>query len=72
MQEKLVPRRAGLAATLAAALALGLSSAPRSAAEPVVGKPAPGFSAQTVDGKKISLAGYRGKKAVLLNFYANY
>lgn len=72
MQEKSAPRRAGLAATVAAALALGLSAVPRSAAEPAVGKAAPGFSGQTIDGKKISLAAYRGKTAVLLNFYANY
>lgn len=35
------------------------------------GKPAPGFSLTSLDGKKISLSDYKGK-AVLVNFWATY
>ena len=72
MQEKSISRRTGLAgAVVAGALALGLIAAPPASALPQVGRPAPAFSGQTVDGKKISLASYRGKSGVLLNFYSN-
>lgn len=37
-----------------------------------VGRPAPPFTAETTDGKKIALADFRGKSAVLLVFYANW
>lgn len=37
-----------------------------------VGQPAPRFTAETTDGKKIALADYRGKSAVLLVFYWNW
>jgi len=36
------------------------------------GNLAPLFSAQTVDGKKINLRDYRGRKVVLLNFWATW
>jgi len=53
-------------------LGLGaLASVPLSAAPPV-NKPAPAFSAPTVDtNKTVSLAAYKGKSGVLLNFYSN-
>ena len=35
-------------------------------------KPAPAFSAETLDGKKISLSDYKGKSVVLLNFFASW
>ena len=67
-----------MAAVVAAAaagtmLAMTGSFAPRpsAAAAPGAGKPAPAFSAATVDGKKVSLASFKGKSAVLLNFYSN-
>lgn len=52
-----------------AAATLGAASL---SATPKPGDPAPAFTAQTIDGKKVSLADYRGKSAVLLNFYANF
>jgi hypothetical protein len=39
---------------------------------PQTGAPAPDFVAETIDGKRIGLADYKGKSAVLLNFYANF
>jgi cytochrome c biogenesis protein CcmG/thiol:disulfide interchange protein DsbE len=44
----------------------------RSSAAPDKGKPAPAFTAQTLDGKKITLADYKGKSAVVLNFFASW
>lgn len=41
-------------------------------AAPQVGKPAPNFTGTTTAGKKLSLSQYKGKSAVLLNFYANF
>lgn len=41
------------------------------AAHPVSGGPAPNFTAQTLDGKHVSLADFRGK-TVLLNFWATW
>lgn len=38
---------------------------------PLVDKPAPAFTLQTVDGRKVSLADYKGK-ALLLNFWATW
>lgn len=60
------------AAGLLALAAAGAAGGARLAAEPQAGKPAPAFSAPTVDtNKKVSLAQYKGKSAVLLNFYFN-
>ena len=64
-------RKASLALATVATFTLGLAAL-RSSAAPTVGKPAPAFAAPTVDtGKRVSLAGYKGKSAVLLNFYSN-
>jgi peroxiredoxin len=49
---------------------LGLQSALKAA--PAAGQPAPPVEGETVDGKTVSLAGYRGKSAVLLSFYVNF
>jgi thiol-disulfide isomerase/thioredoxin len=38
---------------------------------PLDGKPAPAFALEDLNGKKVSLAGYRGK-AVLVNFWATW
>jgi peroxiredoxin len=38
---------------------------------PLIGKPAPQFSLQDVNGRKVSLADYKGK-AVLINFWATW
>jgi len=38
---------------------------------PLVGKPAPAFTLQDLNGKKVSLADYKGK-AVLVNFWATW
>ncbi|MGB8260096.1 MAG: TlpA disulfide reductase family protein [Terracidiphilus sp.] len=38
---------------------------------PLVGKPAPAFTLEDLNGKKVSLADYRGK-AVLINFWATW
>jgi thiol-disulfide isomerase/thioredoxin len=38
---------------------------------PLEGKPAPPFALETLDGKKVSLASYKGK-AVMLNFMASW
>jgi cytochrome c biogenesis protein CcmG/thiol:disulfide interchange protein DsbE len=38
---------------------------------PLKGKPAPAFSLENLDGKKVSLADYKGK-AVLVNFWATW
>ncbi len=67
----MTPRGWRAAAGVAAAMAVAAIAAARLAAVPVPGKPAPAFKAQTVEGKPISLAAYKGKSAVLLNFYSN-
>jgi cytochrome c biogenesis protein CcmG, thiol:disulfide interchange protein DsbE len=53
-------------------MAAGLIASGRLSAAPEKGKPAPAFSAQTLDGKKIALADYTGKSAVILNFFASW
>jgi thiol-disulfide isomerase/thioredoxin len=40
-------------------------------ASPLVGKPAPEFALEDLNGKKVSLASYKGK-AVLINFWATW
>jgi hypothetical protein len=39
--------------------------------KPEIDEPAPPFTGKTTEGKKIALADYRGKRAVLLVFYEN-
>jgi cytochrome c biogenesis protein CcmG/thiol:disulfide interchange protein DsbE len=39
---------------------------------PLLGKTAPGFTVETVDGTTVKLAGFVGKKSVLLNFWATW
>jgi hypothetical protein len=56
----------------AAVMAAGLIASGRLSAAPEKGKPAPAFSAQTLEGKKIALADYTGKSAVILNFFASW
>ncbi len=56
----------------AALLATGLMAGGRLSAAPEKGKPAPAFAAETLDGKKIALADYKGKSAVILNFFASW
>ncbi len=58
--------------TAALATLIGLAVLPGLSASPKVGQAAPEFKAETVDGKKIALSDYKGKSAVLLNFYANF
>jgi len=38
----------------------------------VLHKPAPAFQLQTLDGRSVSLADYRGKKKVVLSFWASW
>lgn len=59
-------------AASAAALAAGLIAGGQLKAAPVKGKPAPPFSAETLAGKEIALADYKGKAAVILNFFASW
>lgn len=56
-----------------ASLGHGISQTggPSTPAQPVIGKPAPGFTVETLDGGGVSLADYRGK-AVLVNFWATW
>jgi AhpC/TSA family len=53
-------------------LATGLMGSGRLSAAPEKGKPAPAFTAETLDGKKIALADYKGKSAVIVNFFASW
>lgn len=55
---------------ITAVAALALATAASALVE--VGKPAPAIAGTTMDGKKFSLADYKGKSAVLLNFYASW
>ena len=59
-------------AASAAILTLGLACSGRSSAAPAKGTAAPGFTAETLAGSKLSLADYKGKSAVILNFFASW
>lgn len=37
-----------------------------------VGQPAPDFSLENIDGKKVALSDFRGKKSVVLVFYRGH
>jgi len=49
----------------------GLGRDPREIRSPLVGKPAPEFTLETMDGGRVSLAEYRGRP-VLVNFWASW
>ena len=57
-----------MAATMPPELVLGGDDGPPS---PLLNKPAPNFTLQNLNGKKVSLADYKGK-AVLINFWATW
>ncbi len=58
-------RLALLLAPFAAALLLSSAAAAATLPGPVVGQPAPDFALTTIDGKHVTLAGYRGKTLVI-------
>lgn len=51
--------------------ALGLNNDPRSIPSPLVNRPAPDFSTETLDGGSVTLSSYRGQW-VLLNFWGSW
>lgn len=51
---------------------LPLSAHAQSGRAPQVGQPAPAFTLPDLNGKSVSLDGYRGKKNVLLVFYRGW
>lgn len=57
-----------MAATMPPELVIGGDDGPPS---PLLNKPAPSFTLQDLNGKKVSLADYKGK-AVLINFWATW
>jgi hypothetical protein len=60
------------AAVPMAILTAGLVLSGRTGAAPAKGTLAPRFTAETLAGKKFSLSDYRGKSAVILNFFASW
>jgi peroxiredoxin len=58
----------GLAGLSAALVVLALPAL----AKPAKGDLAPDFTGTALDGRKVSLADFRGKNPVLLNFYADF
>jgi thiol-disulfide isomerase/thioredoxin len=67
-QAKAVQAATVAAQSLAAPAPEALTPQP---ANPLVGKPAPAFTLEDLDGKKHSLAGYKGK-ALAINFWATW
>ena len=66
--------RIGLFAGLIALLALltwGVVKPPSNVASPLAGKPATDFAVETFDGRRVSLAQFRGRP-VVLNFFASW
>jgi cytochrome oxidase Cu insertion factor (SCO1/SenC/PrrC family) len=55
---------------------LGPKDGPNSPATEIdrvkVGRPAPDFSLEDVDGRTVTLSDFRGKKSVVLTFYRGY
>ncbi|MBA2253818.1 MAG: redoxin domain-containing protein [Chloroflexi bacterium] len=69
---------AALVVLVAGALAFALGSLPGTTpattvvgAHPLVGRPAPDFTLDTLDGRRLSLAEFRGRP-VIVNFWASY
>ncbi len=60
-----------LAATVRAGFVADPDGGPPVYVTPLKGKPAPAFALENLDGKKVSLASYKGK-AVLVNFWATW
>lgn len=60
-----------VAAPLLALLAFGLRGNPSANASPLLNKPAPDFTLQTLDGRPFSLAARRGRP-IVLNFWASW
>jgi len=56
---------------LVAVLAYGFTRDPREIPSPLIGRPAPPFSIELMDGRQVSLADLRGK-VVFLNFWASW
>ena len=54
------------------ATALAALAAPPADTVPALGKPAPAFQLSGLDGKPVSLADYRGKNVVVLDFWATW
>jgi len=50
----------------------GAGQAPTDLERIKVGQPAPAFTLANMDGKPISLSGFRGKKSVVLVFYRGH
>lgn len=61
---------AGIAAVIAL-LTVNIAKPPGPVDTPIVGRPAPAFDLQTLDGSRLSLADLRGS-AVVLNFWASW
>lgn len=61
---------AGVAAVIAL-LTVNIAKPPGPVDTPIVGRPAPAFDLQTLDGSRLSLADLRGS-AVVLNFWASW
>ncbi len=60
-----------LGVPLVAVLAYGFTRDPREIPSPLIGRPAPPFTLQLMDGRTLSLADLRGK-VVFLNFWASW
>ncbi|HLJ66198.1 MAG TPA: TlpA disulfide reductase family protein [Chloroflexota bacterium] len=60
-----------VAAPLVALLALGFRHDPNAPYLPLLGRPAPAFTLQTLDGRSVSLSTFRGRP-VVINFWASW
>ena len=70
-RQQAAARRAALAAQQAEMIPAMSMTGNVDLVSPLRGKPAPGFTLPDIDGKKISLADYKGK-ALLINFWATW
>lgn len=62
---------AAIAGPLLALLVFGLRGNPNAVASPLLNKPTPNFTLQTINGRTLSLAALRGRP-VVLNFWASW